>query len=104
VFGIIGLYVLTVFPLANATEMGDGEALYMKNCKMCHKLDKDGMASSLATMAEKYQNNSAGIVDYLNNPTGKAASMMKKFITGLSPQEKEAIAAWMIAQRQPLPD
>lgn len=100
VLGIIGLYVLTVFPLSNATEMGDGEALYMKNCKTCHKLNKDGMGSSLETMAKKYQNNSAGIVDYLNNPTGKGASMMKKFITGLSSKEKEAIGAWMIAQSQ----
>ncbi|RPI50474.1 MAG: cytochrome c, partial [Deltaproteobacteria bacterium] len=95
VLGIIGLYVLTVFSLSNATEMGDGEALYMENCKTCHKLNKDGMGSSLETMAKKYQNNSAGIVDYLNNPTGKGASMMKKFITGLSSKEKEAIGAWM---------
>lgn len=98
--GIIGLYVLTVFSLAIGAESGNGEALYMKNCKMCHKLKKEGIGSSLETMAKKYQNNRAGIVDFLNNPTGKAARMMKKFITGLSPQGKEAIAAWMISQGQ----
>jgi len=100
VLGIIGLYLLTVFPLAIGAEAGNGEALYMKNCKRCHKLNKKGMGSSLETMAKKYQNDSAGIVDLLNNPTGKAARMMKKFITGLSPQEKEAIADWMISQGQ----
>jgi mono/diheme cytochrome c family protein len=97
---IIGLYLFTAFSLADAADPGDGEALYMKNCKMCHKLKADGMASSLETMANKYQNNSAGIVDFLNNPTGKGARMMKKFIAGLSLQEKEAIAAWMTAQVQ----
>jgi len=97
---IIGLYLFTAFSLADAADPGDGEALYMKNCKMCHKLKADGMASSLETMANKYQNNSAGIVDFLNNPTGKGARMMKKFIAGLSLQGKEAIAAWMTAQVQ----
>jgi hydroxylamine dehydrogenase len=100
VLGIIGLYVLTVFSLAIATELSDGEVLYMKNCKMCHKLKKKGIGSSLETMAKKYQNNSAGIVDFLNNPTGKAARMMKKFIAGLSLKQKETIATWMISQSQ----
>jgi cytochrome c551/c552 len=98
--GIIGLYLLTVFSLAIGAESGNGEAVYMKNCKMCHKLKKEGIGSSLETMAKKYQNNSEGIVYFLNNPTGKAARMMKKFITGLSPQEKEALATWMISQSQ----
>jgi len=98
--GVIALYILTGFTLVNAGEMGDGEALYMKNCKMCHKLNTEGISASLETMAKKYHNNSSGIVDFLNNPTGKAATMMKRFTNGLSPQEKEAVAAWMTAQGQ----
>jgi cytochrome c551/c552 len=98
--GVICLHVLAFTSLALAADQVDGEAIYMKNCKMCHNLNKAGMGSSLETMADKYQDNSSGIVDFLNNPTGKAANMMKRFITGLSQPEKEAVATWMLTQNK----